>query len=244
MIPIGEGVFETLKVVDSRPLAMTRHLDRLARSAGELGLEAPVLADVRAQAEAHLTQRPLPLGRLRLTWLATEDGATLAIDSAPASARAEAVELALSEWRIDESAPLSGLKTTAYVNYLAAAEKARSAGFDDALLATSSDLICEATTANIFYVLDGLLCTPPTSAGCLPGIARGLVLELCEVAEVAMPTSMLAEATEVFVTSSLREVQPVARVGTWTYPSPGPVTAEVMAAWRRFLDADGDPPPR
>src|SRR5438876_7978895 len=63
----GDGVFETIKVCDGRPFAVRRHLERLARSAGGLGLEAPPAAALRAAIDAVVAANQLGDGRLRLT---------------------------------------------------------------------------------------------------------------------------------------------------------------------------------
>lgn len=244
MVPDGEGVFETLKVVDSRPYALTRHLERLSRSAAALGLEQPEPGRLEREVEAHLSDRPLALGRLRIIWAAAPAGTVLSIDSAATAPPAPTATLSLSTWRIDESSPLACLKTTDYIDYVAAMRAATSAGFDDALLANSTGDVCETSTANLFYVLDGVIHTPAASTGCLPGIARGLVTEFCEVTETAVSPSVLEHASEVFLTSSLREVQPVARIDGRSYATDGPVTAEVTAQWRRSAGASWDPAPR
>ena len=243
MVPHGEGVFETLKVVDSRPFALTRHLDRLRHSAMRLGLQPPDPERVRRKVDEHLEAHRLPLGRLRVTWAAAPGTPILSLDSAPMALPEPTATLTVSDWRIDASSPLAGLKTTAYADYAAALRVARTAGFDEALLINAAGDICETSTANIFYVVDDVLYTPPLASGCLPGIARGLVLEVCDVVEVAAPVSTLAEATEVFLTSSLREIQPVSRIDDATYATTGPVTREAINAWKRAVDVSMDPPP-
>jgi branched-chain amino acid aminotransferase len=64
---VGDGVFETIKVVDGRAFALERHLDRLERSARALGLPRPDRDRVRAACAEVLAADPLPLGRLRIT---------------------------------------------------------------------------------------------------------------------------------------------------------------------------------
>src|SRR5512136_2927122 len=65
---VGDGVFEAVKVVDGRPFALTRHLDRLARSAAGLGLPPLDDAEVRRGVDAVLAGQHLALGRLRITY--------------------------------------------------------------------------------------------------------------------------------------------------------------------------------
>ena len=67
-LTVGDGVFEAIKVVEGRPFALTRHLDRLARSAASLGLPQPDDALIRSAIEEVLAQEDLSLGRLRITY--------------------------------------------------------------------------------------------------------------------------------------------------------------------------------
>ncbi|MRT44742.1 4-amino-4-deoxychorismate lyase, partial [Xylella fastidiosa subsp. multiplex] len=61
-------IFETVKAVQGRPFALTRHLDRLTRSARGLGLPDPDLDEVRRACAAVLEANPMPYGRLRITY--------------------------------------------------------------------------------------------------------------------------------------------------------------------------------
>ena len=92
--------------------------------------------------------------------------------------------------------------------------------------------LCEGTGTNIFYVLDGELCTPTLASGCLAGITRALVLEWYGAREVDRPLELVREqASEVFVTSSLRDAQPVVAWDARDLPV-GPVTRAVQEVWR------------
>ena len=68
-LTVGDGVFEAIKVVDGRPFALTRHLERLGRSAAALGLPAPDgRRSLRGAIAEVLAQESLPLGRMRITY--------------------------------------------------------------------------------------------------------------------------------------------------------------------------------
>src|SRR5215218_4659679 len=67
-LTVGDGVFEAIKVVDGRPFALTRHLERLGRSAAALGLPSPDIDVLRSAVSDVLAQEPLPLGRVRITY--------------------------------------------------------------------------------------------------------------------------------------------------------------------------------
>jgi branched-chain amino acid aminotransferase len=80
--------------------------------------------------------------------------------------------------------------------------------------------------------------TPPESAGCLAGVTRAYVLELCArdgipCEEIDLPMRALAEADEAFLTSSTREVQAIATVDGAALPvAPGPITQQLREAFR------------
>lgn len=67
-LTVGDGIFETVKTTAGRPFALTRHLDRLTRSARGLGLPDPDLDEVRRACAAVIDANPMELGRLRITY--------------------------------------------------------------------------------------------------------------------------------------------------------------------------------
>jgi branched-chain amino acid aminotransferase len=99
----------------------------------------------------------------------------------------------------------------------------------------------------VFLVHNGALCTPPESAGCLLGVTRALLLELCEevgvaVAERDIEIGALARADEAFLASTTREVQPIAHVdGVALASVPGPVSIKLAAAFTELVARDIDP---
>ena len=238
-LTVGDGVFESVKVVEGQPFALTRHLDRLSASAAGLGLFAPDLDQVRRGIAAVLDGSPLVLGRLRITCTAGPapmgsgrgtGPATLivAADSlAPADASTAVVRV---PWVRNERSAVAGLKTTSYAENVVALARARQSGASEAIFANTVGNLCEGTGSNIGYVRDGQVRTPSLASGCLAGVTRALLLEWCEVVEVDEPVGVLDEAQEVFLVSTTRDVQPVHRVDERVLP-PGPVTAKLRESW-------------
>ena len=80
------------------------------------------------------------------------------------------------------------------------------------------------------------------SSGCLAGVTRDLVVAVAGVEERPIPMAALAGAEELFLTSSIREIQPIARLdGTPLPATPGPLTTTAMAAYAELIGRNPDP---
>ncbi|MFE6775990.1 aminotransferase class IV [Streptomyces sp. NPDC057702] len=252
---VGDGVFETVKAVDGVPFALTRHLERLATSARGLGLAEPDVDEVRRAVTAVLADNPTALGRLRITYtgglapLGSDRGEaapTLVVALSPADLRPDTTAVVTVPWTRNERGALAGLKTTSYAENVVALSTARRQGASEALFANTVGQLCEGTGSNVFVVLDGELHTPPLTSGCLAGITRALVLEWVGAKETELPLDVLDEAEEIFLTSTLRDVQGVHRVGPHEAgrpltPVPGAVTRAAMRTFAERAAADPDP---
>lgn len=255
-ITVGDGVFETLKATGGTAFALTRHLERLARSARGLGLPEPDLDEVRRACAAVLAAEPVPHGRLRVTYTggaaplsshrsdARDSRPTLAVALAAAAPRPDETDVATVPWTRNERGAVAGLKTTSYAENVVALARAHDAGASEALFANTRDRLCEGTGSNVFVVLGGELHAPPLDSGCLAGITRQLLLEWSGARETDLPFSVLAdgEVEEVFLTSSLRDVQAVRRLDGRELPGAlGPVTAKAMQLFAERSAANVDP---
>ncbi|MEW1659865.1 MULTISPECIES: aminodeoxychorismate lyase [unclassified Streptomyces] len=250
-LTVGDGVFETVKVERGRAFALTRHLERLATSARGLGLPAPDLDEVRHGCTAVLQAAPVPLGRLRITYTGGvsplgsdrgDAGPTLVVAVSEAGRRPDATAAVTVPWTRNERGALAGLKTTSYGENVVALARAREQGASEALFANTVGALCEGTGSNVFVVLDGELHTPPLASGCLAGITRALTMAWAGAKETDLPLDVLESAQEIFLTSTLRDVQAVTRIdGRQLADGPGPVTAEAMRIFARESAADFDP---
>ena len=137
---------------------------------------------------------------------------------------------------------MAGLKTTSYAENVVALAKAHAAGASEALFANTVGRLCEGTGSNVFVVVDGRLHTPPLASGCLGGITRALTVEWTGAYESELTLDVLERAEEIFLTSTLRDVQAVHRVdGRVLGTAPGPVTAKAMRIFEERAGSDLDP---
>ncbi|MFD5698832.1 aminotransferase class IV [Streptomyces lasiicapitis] len=250
-LTVGDGVFETVKATAGQPFALTRHLDRLARSARGLGLPEPDQAEVRRACAAVLDANPMELGRLRITYTGGlsplgsdrgDQGPTLVVALGETKRRPDSTAVITVPWTRNERGALTGLKTTSYAENVVALARATEQGATEALFANTVGQLCEGTGSNVFVVLDGEIHTPPVSSGCLAGITRALAVEWTGAHETDLPLDVLDRADEVFLTSTLRDVQAVHRVDDRELPgAPGPVTAKAMRVFAERAADDLDP---
>ncbi|MEV5980519.1 aminodeoxychorismate lyase [Streptomyces sp. NPDC052114] len=250
-LTVGDGIFETVKTVEGAPFALTRHLARLARSARGLGLPEPDLDEVRRACAAVLAANPLPLGRLRITYTGGlsplgsdrgDQGTTLVVALGEAAPRPDSTAVITVPWTRNERGALTGLKTTSYAENVVALARAHEQGASEALFANTVGQLCEGTGSNVFVVLDGEIHTPPVASGCLTGITRELTVQWTGARESDLPMDVLDRADEVFLTSTLRDVQAVHRVDGRQLPAaPGPVTAKAMRLFAERAAGDLDP---
>ncbi|MFE7135478.1 aminotransferase class IV [Streptomyces sp. NPDC057638] len=250
-LTVGDGVFETMKAVRGKPFALTLHLERLTRSARGLGLPDPDHDEVRRACAAVLAANPMERGRLRVTYTGGlaplgsdrgSDGPTLVVALGELPSRPDTADVITVPWTRNERGALTGLKTTSYAENVVALAAATERGASEALFANTAGRLCEGTASNVFVVLDGELHTPPVSSGCLAGITRRLVVEWTGARETDLPFDALDRAEEIFLTSSLRDVQAVRSVdGRVLGETPGPVTTKALRLFEEGAAADPDP---
>lgn len=237
---VGDGVFEAIKVVDSQAFALTRHLQRLARSADALGLPDPDLDRVRSGVAAVLADEHLALGRIRITYtggpapLGSGRGhasPTLVVVAAPMDPAPPSAAVARVPWPRNERGALAGAKSTSYAENVVALAAAAKRGATEAVFGNLAGNLCEGTGSNIGYVVGGEVRTPTLASGCLAGVTRALLLEWCDIVEVDEPLAVLDSAEEIFLMSTTRNVQGVHRIDDRELEAPGPVTRQLITRW-------------
>lgn len=255
-VTVGDGAFETAKVVDGRIFAASRHARRLDRTLTGLGLPPADHAHIAEGAQAVLSAGDrLPLGRLRYTVTAgvgplgsdrADAPLTYVVTAGPQDPPPPSARAVVVPWTRNERSPLAGLKTTSYAENVLALAYAKERGGVEALFANTRGELCEGTGTNVFVAMDGVLLTPPLASGCLAGITRELVIEWCraeglEVREEPLPLTALQDAEEVFLTSSTKDVLGLHGVDERRLDAPGPLTRRAAAIFARRSTEQEDP---
>ncbi len=249
---VGDGVFETVKIVHGRAFALTRHLDRLKLSAQRMDLPEPDVEAIADGIDQCLAAAPAwPLGRIRITCTSGpgplgsdrgDQGGTSVVIVDEQKPFPAAAAVTVVPWPRNERGALSGVKSTSYGDNAKALAYAKARGGGEAIFGNLAGNLCEGTGSNIFVVRDGRLLTPTLASGCLAGVTRALVIEWFGAQEVDMPLRTLYAAEEAFLTSTTRDIQPIALVDETELPvAPGPITAKAMGVFAERSAADIDP---
>jgi para-aminobenzoate synthetase / 4-amino-4-deoxychorismate lyase len=232
----AQGVFETLLVVGGEPIELGTHLDRLSSS-----LEALFAAELPAELGDEVRERAhgVRLGRLRVAVAPGGAGtrAVLAVEDVDpadffpawvrgAHLRSHVYAGGLGRHKWADRAPLQQLATATALP----------------LLLDRGDEVLEASRANVFVAVGQTLVTPAADGRILPGIARAGAIAVArdagiEVLERALPRTELLAADEVFLTGSVRGVEPVRSLDGTPLPVAGELSRRVGAGLRRRWSA-------
>lgn len=247
---VGDGVFEALKVTPAGAFAVQRHLDRLTRSAQALGLPDPDHGAVRTGIDAVLDGRTYAEGKIRITYTggrgplgsqAAYGPTTLVVAADVSPVPGPVTDIVTAPWTRNENGALAGVKSTSYAENVRGLAYATERGASEAIFVNTAGQLCEGTGTNIFCVFGSEVVTPPLTAGPLAGITRAVLLEWCDITEADLTLEKAQAADEVFLTSSLRDIQGVRRWDDVEFAALGPVTSEIAEVFATRSTAEIDP---
>jgi branched-chain amino acid aminotransferase len=220
---LGDGVFETVAVINHKPFWLDEHLQRMSHAAAELGI--PFNAEVlfaglgailnKSQAQFEVLRITLSRGKTArgLAGDGTQPSLLITFDEFDAKNLFQSCRLKVSTVRRNEFAPSSRLKTLSYIDGIAAAREV-AGDADDALMLNTRGHVASSTVANIFLLQGSELTTPALAQGILPGITRRALLDNAKrmgftPIEKTVSLEDLFRAEAVFLCNSLRFVRPV-----------------------------------
>jgi branched-chain amino acid aminotransferase len=223
----GWGIFSTIRVQDGVMFAWSRHWARMHRDAARMRvpffdnaeeLEERLYRLIEKNQAANSTLRVVIIRNRGGMWEGPSERAfsTIAF-TAPLKNWGESVKLGIVPNARYAASEFAGTKYLSWSENLARLERAQEQGFDEVVLLNERGEVSECTSANIFIVKGNKVSTPPLSSGCLPGVTRALLLEEIDVpgltvVEEVIFTADLEAADEVFITSTTRDLMPVASI--------------------------------
>jgi branched-chain amino acid aminotransferase len=252
---LADGLFETMRIRQGRAFRLDHHLARLGRGLLALHILSPagmrewVLGAIETAGPGEEASLRLTvtrgIGAGGLAPVAAQPTVVITISPMPVfpdRIYESGLAAHVASGRRNERAMTTGLKTLAYVDSVAGFLEAQRAGADEALFLDTDGHCSEATASNLFVWTGSLLLTPPMSCGALPGITRASVLELAsglglDTSDRPVTLEQTVEAEEAFLSSSLRGVAPLVRIGGRAIGagSPGPVTRRLAAAYAALV---------
>jgi branched-chain amino acid aminotransferase len=230
----GDGVFETLKIVDGKILFFEDHYFRLMAAMRIVRMEIPMIFTLEYLEEQVLSlvkkNKIEQSARARITVYRNNGGfylptnntvsfliQTSAIENPVYSISEKEYEVDLYKDFYIPKQLLSTLKTTNKMINVTGSIYAKENDLDNCILLNDSKNVVEALQGNLFMRMGNTLITPPISEGCLNGIMRKQILSLAkketnlEVVEQVISPFDLQKADELFVTNVIRGIQPITK---------------------------------
>ena len=219
----GEGLFETMRAYHGDIFALDRHIERLIRGARLLGLKLKwSKSKIKKAVLITLKASGLNNAYVRLNLWKEDKGSSLAcfvkrLQIYPLGFIKSGAKAVISDMRVNELSPLCRIKSFNFLLYRLARQKAQGKNADEAILLNSKGYVAEGAHSNIFIVRGNCLITPSLESGCLAGITRSIVLELAQkesidIKERLIKPRELFNADEAFLTNSLIEIMPIAKL--------------------------------
>lgn len=248
----GDGLFETIRVVNSRPFRLAQHLERMSRGADFLNIRSPFPPrELQRFAEQLIEANAMPEALLRLTltrgpgergYTPKSEGwptVVMTLHAAPSAEIPVHWSLITSSFRVLAADPLSSFKTLCKLTHVMARAEAARKGADEALLINTNGEVAETTSGNIFWIYDDQICTTPTGRGVLPGITRAVVLEICQALGLqtnkrVIKPDALRNSEGIFLTQSAFGIVPVATFEGEPV-APSPLVDQIFGAYRELL---------
>jgi branched-chain amino acid aminotransferase len=259
----GDGLFEGIRAYHGRVFKLGDHLDRLYDGARAITLKIPVSKDEMQEIVLE-TLRRNNLRDAYIRLVVTRGPGDLGLDPRkcpkafifcisasivlyPDELYEKGMSIiSVSTRRNIPTACIPRVKSLNYLNNIYAKMEANLAGMPEAIMLNNEGYVAEATGDNIFIVKNGVLITPPSSAGILEGITRNAVMDIARekgipVAEKMFTMFDVYTADEVFLTGTAAEVIPCINVDGRVIASgkPGEMTWELIAAFHELTKVDG-----
>ncbi len=261
----GDGVFEGIRAYNGRVFRLEEHLERLYASARCIKIEVPIeLDEMREIVLSTCRRNELKDAYIRL--LVTRGVGDLGLDPRkcpkatvvciadgiklyPVEAYEQGLKMIIASTRKNSPDAISPrIKSMNYLNNILGKIEALNAGFPEAIMLDRHGYLTECTSENLFLVKNKVLYTPTAVVGILEGITRAVVIELAqklgyEVEMAFLTAHDLYVADEAFATGTGAEILPVVEVAGRTINTgkPGPMTAELLAAFRELTQKEGTP---
>ncbi|PKL12155.1 MAG: branched-chain-amino-acid transaminase [Spirochaetae bacterium HGW-Spirochaetae-6] len=265
----GDGIFEGIRVYNSRIFKLDEHLDRLYDSAKAIMLDIPLSREELTAATLETCKKSniydkgyirlvvsRGAGDLGLDIRKCKKASVIIIASTLSLYPTEFYEIGMAIVTVPTRRNLAesvnpAIKSLNYLNNILAKIEAVNAGVEEAVMLNQEGFVAECTGDNIFIIKNGTLLTPPVYMGVLDGITRQTAMQLARglnipVEEKAMTRYDLYTADECFLTGSAAEIIPVNEIDKRVIGDgkAGALTRKLIERFREFVKTQGTVIPR
>ncbi|MDN3586475.1 aminotransferase class IV [Pedobacter aquatilis] len=235
----GDGLFESMRMINNKLQFAELHADRLFAGMKALKIEGHALMDEYfiKQKTAELCKRNKWNGNVRFRLSVYRDGAGVYTPELnKAGYILEGIPLKSNRYELntkgliidvfDEMTKpinrLSNYKTANALLYVMAGIFKSQNRLDEAMILNQNGFLCESISANVFVVYDNQIYTPALTEGCVSGIMRTAIMQIARMnditfVEAQINPEILNEAEEVFITNATQGIQWVMGYGRKRY---------------------------
>jgi len=256
----GDAVWEGIRVYDKKIFCLDKHLDRLMESAKSMDFEnipkrsiiiKAIMSTLKANKMFDETHIRLTLSRGEkitsgMNPKLNQFGCTLIVLAEWKPSIYDGKQLKLITSNIRRNSPLcldSKIHHNNLINNILAKIEANHAGVDDAIMLDLYGFVAETNATNVFMIKEGTICTPYADA-CLPGITRGLIVELCKennipIIEKNISVTELYNADQVFTTGTMGELAQVIEIDKRKINNTGPLLNKLKNLFKELTLSSG-----
>ncbi len=242
----GDGLFESIRLVNAAAPLWDRHMQRLSESCVRLHMPSPDRAQLWREALA--VSRDMPQCVVRITWtrgigergyappIVSQPTRVVAAFAPPAVAdpAGNGLRMRICDLQLAEQPMLASMKHLNRLEQVLARAEWHDPSIAEGLLCDSRSRVISATMANVFAVIDGQLLTPSVDRCGVAGVARAEVLAMLPDAKVTeLMLDAVMNASEIFLTSSVRGILPVKSLGERDFVV-GETTRKLQQHWHNL----------
>jgi len=248
----ADGLFETFAAIGDNILFIDDHLDRLEKGADLIRLPLPCSRDqIKKWIVTANSRNKAKVKKIRVTvtagdsafWAGKSSKPRIMIIVTEYEFPARSFRLSVSPFRVDQDSPFRNIKTLSFIIEMTSRKTAYSSKFDDGILLNRHGNVAETTSANLFWIKNNRLFTPPLVAGCLDGMTRKHIIEMSRACDIPLTIrnitlDELMKADEIFVTSSLKLIIPVKSITVDRVFSfkVGPITKKLKKKFLTYIN--------
>ncbi|KNF09204.1 aminotransferase, class IV [Gottschalkia purinilytica] len=218
----GYGLFETIKVVNSKMCFLEEHIERLKKSCKKIGLEFNFnIKEIENRAYKILEKNKLNIGAIKIVYSKNGEENYLIITTRKSSYTENnykvGYKICFSDIRRNPDSILPYIKSVNYMENIIAKKIGNEKGYEEVIFLNTKNKIAEGSVSNIFFIKNDILFTPSIECGILPGITRDKVIDIAKELDVKVnigefSKDELLNADEVFITNSLMDIMPISNI--------------------------------